>query len=555
MLSVQKIMNIIYGTSNLSLQQIFNRVYEAGGFLPTEPVITNTRSILAGESMAAAVTAAVADGASATNPFRINKGIGAIEDRTTADPPGIIIVDESYPTELFKPKPIKLHAKGGIGCCVDDGINRGATATLASGWWYTANAALDNHTPLNYTKKKGVFLTHAVITNTMTNGSNDRFTAAQVADLIQTYGHDIACHSSTHNSYSSLTAAEIETEIVASKTVLETAINGAIPSLNYVCESFVSPGTHTGAAYPNTLANLDNAVGRAIRANYKGHRLYDSHNFASPYQISGFAQFAAANDASEITSILAAIAATGTATTIFFHEVVNSGATGQQINVATFKTIIDAISDANIAGEVASVTLRTLHKDYELCHGMAGKQWPGMAWSNLDFSTINQRSRAISANTTEVNSVPAASLVTVGSAGTYPNAIHPGYFPTKAYKINFVDSAIAEPRRIIIKLRGTETCGWFNISFDIRQITAGDAQTFQIRAEMKDVNYSPNMYALDSPIFPIANDWETVCATLYIPKDLNILEFSIYGKDVSTAASGLSGKGYLLCNPMIQRVA
>lgn len=378
--SAQEILNELYGGGLSSVQEILNAVYSSGG----QGNIIAAGSGLRYTSVQEAVDAAVAAGASASNPYTIVYGPGLAAEWTPTE--GVTVVPQVKTWSIPRDRDVEFYTTIPdryplvfdvplVAIINDD--NKGAWMAVPDG------APLgDGITPMMYCAMHAVPVTHAVPASGVTIGKADHtgdecMTISEMKKCMAYQGATFECHSYTHGDTPTL-SADVHKEVVESgKRLRSLALaskdeRGSAPAtgwswtqqgtntiwfrLGAIVSGFIEPGTWTfDGTYYQGVSWMESDLYRAIRENYEWH-VYDMEP-ASIQAPGGYRPFllsrkpltaAVANgNVSHITSM------PNTRWLLYFHGY------GATINWTAWKTAIDALVAARNAGTLQLVSTRT----------------------------------------------------------------------------------------------------------------------------------------------------------------------------------------------------
>lgn len=378
--SAQEILNELYGGGLSSVQEILNAVYSSGG----QGNIIAAGAGLRYTSVQEAVDAAVAAGASASNPYVVVYGPGMAAEWTPIE--GVTVLpqvktwsiprdrDVEYYTTIPDRYPLVFDVPL-VAIFNDD--NSGKWMEVPTGDPFGAGV-----TPMMYCAMRAVPVTHAVPASYVTIGKanhtgDEWMTISEMKKCMAYQGATFECHGYTHGDAAPTTPADVHKEVVESgKRLRSLALaskdeRGSAPAtgwswtysgtdriwyrLGALVSGFIEPGTwaYDGMPYQG-VSWMESDLYRAVRANYEWH-VYDMEG-SSGQPPGGQRSFllsrkpltaAVVNgNVNHITS------APNTRWLLYFHGY-------GTINWAAWKTAIDALADARDAGLLQLVSVRT----------------------------------------------------------------------------------------------------------------------------------------------------------------------------------------------------
>ena len=222
--------------------------------------------------------------------------------------------------------------------------------------WATPFVGLGHKSALEYGTIKHIPVTWAVITSKASSGTS--LTWAQLKAYLDLNGGEPASHSVSHSAMAS--QQEYIQEVVNSKIAIENNL------LGYSCNTFIQPGTWTGAAYIDAYSKMDGPIGQAIQANYAqsmaylggGYKIgpiYYRHGTTSTLSID-----APANPSvSQLNYLLDVVAATpGLIFIIIGHGVQETGQSqSYRIPADVLKATMDKLADLRDQGKIRLMSL------------------------------------------------------------------------------------------------------------------------------------------------------------------------------------------------------
>ncbi len=463
------------------------------------------------------------------NQWSIIAAPGTSRDYTPVDWVHVIFEEDvAAAVEARSVAPVCVRAPAAVVWRIDDGNNYGSPAngTISQGWWFTANAGLAdpldgnaNAKPYEYLLRRGIVMSLAVVSS-LVNAEN-YFSAAQLR-LLATLGWEICSHSVTHGA-SPTTFAEELSEIVGSKVALESFLNsGAVADgANTGCyvDTFINPGTWTTGTYRDReFTDMESSHGRLIKRHYKYSQ---SDYLRGSLAFNGLPAYGdlpggqldatsnADSGAAYIADFIARANAPGGISTIYHHQVVDSGATGVQINVATFKALADAIFAAMQARTLMPVSISTA-KNCILEHPGTAEYWMGGVQYGLVSAGID------SAGSGTVDWTQGAGYaLTVEEDASDANTLHTY---TQDKHIKLVEDDATEAFTVVKWWLRPNTLRRYQLRIDLKQLDTDLAADAQVRIGYGRTADATEVTALQAlHVRKTTSAWVTHYATFYVP--------------------------------------
>lgn len=161
--------------------------------------------------------------------------------------------------------------------------------------WRTQFPEFGGLSGFQYCMNNQIPITWACITSIAGNSSQG-LTWSELKQYLSTAGGEVASHSINHVPMAS--TADYINEVTGSKTAIEAAMGPG-----YVCRSFMQPGTWTGDASMQTIAQLNNPIGQAIQSTYRCSMAYLGAVWwtGTPYYKYGLTNFYSVDYSSSLT--------------------------------------------------------------------------------------------------------------------------------------------------------------------------------------------------------------------------------------------------------------
>jgi peptidoglycan/xylan/chitin deacetylase (PgdA/CDA1 family) len=186
------------------------------------------------------------------------------------------------------------------------------------------NAESINTKAFAYLQPKRIPATAYAIGNLVSGAVITRF------NTLYNAGWDIGNHSNTHTDFTTLTQAQIETELTDCKAVLDS--NGWTRASDHVAYPYGSNNATSNLAMTATSMKTGRIVGG----------LYNMLEYSTLYKLFCVNMASTVSLATAKGYIDTAIS-TGRVLTLLFHGIVDSGASGDQWNLADFQALVDYV--------------------------------------------------------------------------------------------------------------------------------------------------------------------------------------------------------------------
>lgn len=513
-----------------------------------------------GDSTQDAVDAAVAAGATRSNPWEVWAYPGAILDHTDTAGVNVVIMDrviaDGEDAELAEP--VRVQAPSAVVLRMDD-MDQYAGGALNRAYWFTNKAALTLPDPLNagvqttlfdYVRRRGIPYTVAVVTDRI--GATGGLTEADIRNLVLYGGWEISSHSASHTNPDGTYAGEL-TEIVDSKAAIDAALNPAAATITGgKCESMIIPGGFTGDYAMDTAAKWNNRAGRLIRKTYRTAQCYNtSRAFTGRpprYWDSWSYTIGAATTEADIDAMIQRASEPGCVLTIGHHAIVDSGGTGIWANLATWKYLIDSLYAAALAGKLEVVTMTTAKTRLQM--GSSPSLFAGGVPYGLVPSDYAKGDDTACLNLTSGGDSQAVLAAIEGDDLTALQALH-GWTPgQKVQLLNGTAAGIPKAQWGCWPKQGRR----YMILFDAKAPTAGAWKTtVEVERRTGDINggtYIGSESFVWLSFTPTAT-WQRFAAPLWMAPEARSVRINVYP---DAWAEGHDGKGVEIANVRLQEV-
>lgn len=354
---------------------------------------------------ATAIAAAVAAGATVSNPFVIIKMPLATVDHTT-QPEGVFLFDYDalvqaggYDNRYLWDAPERCRQRGWtlpypalIALRYDDNANY-------ADFWETPHATLAvnsvNLAPRDYAAWFGIPITAALIPSSL--DGTGYLTTQELTRNVVRRGWELAVHCLNNAGHTANSADIVISDCKASIALIKAMVDD-LPAvdivLNFGVDGYIQPGNVSLSAMIESRAKANSKLGNYLRRTFKwacnsfpSQALGTAGNVSSPYfgDANNFTVSDGSGGTSTIAAYLQRAVSPGSRTMVLFHQ---NG--GDYLDVAHFKTLIDTLVTLRDAGKLLPVTLNglfnadTMPAMYDAESRIITARWNGIPYGNIE---------------------------------------------------------------------------------------------------------------------------------------------------------------------------